>query len=363
MKRIICLIDTFKIGGGAQTQLAGLAVMLKNKGYDVTTISYHKVTAELSLDPYLTENGVRHICLDGANNMWQKIREVRKVIKQTSPDTIVAYLDGPATICAILKLFGGKFKLIVSERNVTQRLTVKEYIKFILYRFADWIVPNAFSQENFIKERFPFLAEKVYTISNFVDTNKFWYNPSLKSNTNQKLEILVVARVNPQKNIMRFLEAISILKKSGMNLHVSWYGRKDANYYQQCINRMLQLNVSDLISFLEPTKDINMVYMDEQYDVFCLPSLFEGCPNTIGEAMSSGLPILCGNICDNARYVENGVNGFCFNPYDCTDIADAILKFANTNNEKRMEMRAQSRKRAISLLSQDSFIKKYTNII
>ena len=363
MKKILCLIDTFKIGGGAQTQLAGLAVMLKEQGFDVTAVSYHDIAPEQSLEPYITQKGVDYICLKNANNMYQKFCGVKKIIERIQPDTVIAYLDGPTTICSILKMFGGKFRLIVSERNVTQKLGIKEYVKFQLYRFADKIVPNAYTQEKYIKTQFSFLANKVQTISNFVDTDKFQGSSDANNKSQKTLEILVVARVNPQKNILRFIDAVAVLKNRGLDFHISWFGQKTEGYYQQCISKIKKLDVSNYITFHPATKDVNKIYSDSRYDVFCLPSLFEGCPNTIGEAMSSSLPILCSNVCDNAIYVEDGVNGFCFNPYDSIDIAEKVINFANAKYEQRIQMRRQSRQRAILLLSKDRFIKKYIDII
>lgn len=362
-KKILCIIDTFKIGGGAQTQLAGLAVMLKKHGYDVTAVSYHNVAPEQSFEPYLTQNGIDYICLKDANNMYQKFRGVKQTIDSIKPDTVIAYLDGPTAICSILKMLGGRFRLIVSERNVTQQLNIKEFVKFQLYRFADRVVPNAFSQESFIKNRFSFLANKVQTISNFVDTNRFQSSSVENVKPQKTLSMLVVARVNPQKNVLRFIDTIDILRRKGLDFHISWFGQKSEDYYQQCISKIDSLGVGSYITFHAATKDINKIYSDSRYDVFCLPSLFEGCPNTVAEAMSSGLPILCSNVCDNAIYVENEINGFCFNPHDSINIAETIINFANLDNDRRLQMREQSRQRAVALFSEDSFLKKYLDIL
>jgi glycosyltransferase involved in cell wall biosynthesis len=246
---------------------------------------------------------------------------------------------------------------------VTQKLNIKEFVKFQLYRFADRVVPNAFSQESYIKTRFSFLANKVQTISNFVDTNRFQCTPVADVKPQKTLNILVVARVNPQKNVLRFIDAVDILKRKGLDFHVSWFGQKSEDYYHQCISKIDCLGVGSYITFHAATKDINKIYSDVKYDLFCLPSLFEGCPNTIAEAMSSGLPILCSNVCDNAIYVENEVNGFCFNPHDPQNIAQVIINFANVDCEQRLQMRRQSRQRAVALFSEASFLKRYLDIL
>ena len=361
--RILCVIDTFRIGGGAQTQLAGLAVMLKSRGHDVATLSYYKNSPDVSCEPYLEDNGVVNICLDEANNMFDKFIGVKRAIADFEPDTVIAYIDGPTSICCIIKALGGKFRLIVSERNVTQSISFKEKVKFWLYRFSDLIVPNAHSQERFIKNNYPYLADKVCTISNFVDTAVFQYRKPLMYIDKRQLEILVVARINPQKNVLLFLDALNILRKKGFSFHVDWYGRSSLKYFEICMSHLEELGLEKHISFYDAVKNINAIYVNNKYDVYCLPSLFEGCPNTIGEAMSCGLPILCSNVCDNSICVKCGVNGFLFDPSSPEDICNAIIAFSQTTFAERVKMGENSRQIAIEKLSKDAFVARYLEII
>lgn len=361
--RILCVIDTFRIGGGAQTQLAGLAEMLKSSGHDVVVLSYYRNPPEVSLEPYLKASGVVYKCLDNANSMYDKFVGVKGVIARFNPDTVIAYIDGPTSICCMLKAIGGKFRLIVSERNVTQNISIKDKFKFQLYRFADIIVPNAYTQERFIRCKYPFLADKVYTIPNFVDTDLFHPKESISNHEKKQLEILVVARVNPQKNVLNFLIALDIVRACKLNFHVDWYGKQTPGYYEKCTSLVRNLNLNDNISFYDAVKNINRIYVDDKYDVYCLPSLFEGCPNTVGEAMACGMPILCSDVCDNAMYVNFGVNGSLFNPRSPDDIANAILAFSKIDSNVRKDMGSNSRIIATEKLSKEAFISKYLNII
>lgn len=361
--RILCVIDTFKIGGGAQTQMAGLATMLKSYGHDVVALSYYNNPPEVSFEPYLKESGVEYKCLDNAINIYDKLVGVKSVITEFNPDTVIAYIDGPTSICCLIKALGGNFRLIVSERNVTQNITFKERLKFHLYRFADVIVPNAYSQERFIKYRYPFLADKVCTISNFVDTEVFHPKEYADDCVKKTLEILIVARVNPQKNVLNFLLALDIVRSYNIEFHVDWYGNPTHGYYEKCISLVRNLNLNNNISFYDAIKNIDCIYTNDKYDVYCLPSLFEGCPNTLAEAMACGLPILCSDVCDNAMYVNSGVNGFLFNPKLPQDIANAILAFSKTNTKIRDKMGSNGRAIAQEKLSKKAFIAKYLNII
>ena len=42
MTKVLCLIDTLSLGGGAERQMAGLAGLLHEKGINVTLATYHK---------------------------------------------------------------------------------------------------------------------------------------------------------------------------------------------------------------------------------------------------------------------------------------------------------------------------------
>jgi glycosyltransferase involved in cell wall biosynthesis len=60
------------------------------------------------------------------------------------------------------------------------------------------------------------------------------------------------------------------------------------------------------------------------HDIFVLPSLVEGMPLTLLEAMASAMPVVTTNTCGMADVVENGVNGILVPPADSAQLAGAI---------------------------------------
>ena len=217
MKKVLVFIDDLT-SGGAQRQNVGLAKLLHDKGYDVKLIYYHPLEF---YKPYLEENGVPHECVEGACNGKKRIYMIGKAIMGYNPNVVISYLNVPNIISCFLKACGLKYKLIVSERNTTQVLTIQERIKFFLMKWADRIVPNSYSQEKFIKENYPSLTSKVTTITNFVDTD--YFSP-IETPESEICRIIVVGRVSEQKNTLRFLEAVKKLKDEGHRFHVDWYG-------------------------------------------------------------------------------------------------------------------------------------------
>lgn len=356
MKKILCLIDTLGYGG-AERQMMGLVTLLKESGYDVDLVTY----IEHNLHTVVQERcGMESITLIAGKSMLSKLLAVRKYVEKKKYDVVIAYKDGATSLACIIKMIGGRYKLIVSERNTTQRLDLRTRIKFGLYRFAQYVVPNSHSQEKYIRAHFPWLISKVFTITNYTDLDTFY---PLKNEHTENIEVLTVARISPQKNVLNFIDAVRLVKERGVDVHFKWYGDVrpgTEDYAMKCMERVKAYGLEDVITFHPATKNIVQEY--QKCDIFCLPSLYEGYPNVICEAMSCGKPVLCGNVCDNPFIVDE-TNSIVFNPIDCNDIANGITKMIQKDFSERCAMGERSRVMAEGKFSKESFIGKYIQLI
>ena len=359
MKKILCLIDGLG-SGGAQRQLVGLADLLNRKGYAVLFVWYHKSDFFRN---FLEENDINYVQLN-AKNRFQKFLLIKKVMTQFHPDAVVAYIDGPNMATCLMKMLGMKSIAIVSERNFTQSLRWENRLKFFLYRWADYVVSNSQAQTDFINSHFSSLRNKTITIRNFVDSENFKPQGSEKSTTIVNKQILVVGRIAHQKNIIRFMYALRKAKDAGTKFHVDWYGRVSfgqENYGEEVQKVYDKLGLSECMFFHEPTGEILDKY--QGCDIFCLPSLYEGFPNVICEAMSCGKPILCSDVADNAVLVHDGMNGFLFNPLSVDDMADKISLLCEKSDSELYNMGRESRKIVLVDLSKEKFVQKYIDLV
>ena len=357
MSRILCLIESLG-SGGAERQLTGLSVMLKQQGHQVEVCYYVKNEFYLS---YLQTNGVKVCFLVEASCPKKRFFALRKHIKDVKPDTVISYSASPSMIACLLKFFGNKFNLIVSERNTTQRIDKSVKLRFFLYRWANHIVPNSYSQARFIHDYFPELSNKVKVITNFVDTDKF--KPSDETITaHDETRIVCVGRLMPQKNLPRYIEAIGKVVAAGYRLHVDWFGQdlKDA-YSAECHKDIQDNHLEEKFVFHAPSSNIQQEY--QKADVFCLPSLYEGFPNVLCEAMSCGKPVLCSRVCDNPIIIQEVENGLLFDPLDVDDMVATIEHYLDLPLEKKNDMGIKNREIAVDLFSKDSFIRKYINLL
>lgn len=357
MKRILCLIDSLG-AGGAQRQMVGLATFLKERGYGVMVAFYHE---EMFYSDFLQSKEVPFIYLKQAERNSTRIYHIARYIRKFQPDVVIAYLFTPCICASLATLTNHKFKLIVSERNTNLQTGRNEKIRFNLFRRANFVVPNSFSQEEYIKQQFPFLGKKVVTIPNFVDLD-FFTPPEVKRK-HAIPEILIAASIWPSKNTLGFIEAVAQLKIKGYKFHVSWYGKSEANmdYYNLCQNNIKQHNIEEFIELKEKTTQIKKCYQES--DFFCLPSFYEGTPNVICEAMACGLPVACSNICDNSRYVVEKENGFLFDPKDVDSMVSALIRMLAMEEKEYYSFCVASRKRAEKKLSKESFVNSYIKLI
>ena len=357
MSKIILFTDSLG-AGGAQRQLVGLAALLKNVGHKVSVLTYHKDEFYAS---FLDSNNVKHFILPNANGTFKRIAKVCRYIKKESPDVLISYQEVPSLIACIAKILSPKIKLIVSERNTTQVITQNEKIRFFLYRWANAIVPNSYSQEKFIKSHYPKLADKVTTITNFVDLEKFAIEKQRAKA--KRPTIMIAASIFGSKNTLGFIEAIRIIKDKGINFNVKWYGYSERNidYFNQCTSKIKEYEIEEYIQLLPKTQNIKKCYAE--CDFFCLPSFFEGTPNVICEAISCACPVLCSDVCDNSIYVHEGENGTLFNPKSPESIASAIERILSINEKQYIEYSKNSRKIAEEKLSARTFLAKYEELI
>lgn len=356
MKRILLVTENLG-SGGAERQLCGLAVMLTKTGYLCRLITY---VENQFYEPYLLQNDVDYEFVPGLLDKKTRVFRAAKYVREYKPDVVISYLPSVNLTMCLAKLFF-KAKLIVSERNNNTSITRNDKILFNFYRMADAIVPNSNSQGEFICKNFSFLADKVHPIINFVDVNRF--SPSVEPVRNDILRIVTVARYTQQKNVLTYLKAIRKVKDLDLKVHFDWYGDKkhNAEYYVEIEKEYRRLNIADYLTLHESNRKIEEEY--RKADIFCLPSLFEGYPNVVAEAMSCGVPVLCSRVYENPYIVEEGENGYLFDPQNVDEMVDAIKKMIAQTPMERQEMGKRNRELCLKRNTEEAFLKSYVELI
>ena len=362
MKKIICFIESLT-GGGAEHQLVILAELLYKKGYDVTVVTMADIP-----DHYKLNENIQRIKLGVGKSYIGKWIAVLWYFLRVKADCIISYRQKCNIRVLPALIFRPKMKVIVSERNLTYgKPHIFEVLLFnIFYYRANYIVPNSYSQRKHILSKRESWSSKTITIINYTDIES--YPKQALPIYDNILRIAVFARLSYQKNLPRFLKMLSMLKtKTDKKFIVHWYGNQKGNIdgynqdYIDAIKLIEEYNISDVVELIPAVKN-TADYMSK-YHVISLPSLFEGFSNSIGEAICSCRPVICGDVSDNGVMVQDKVNGFLFDPTSEEDMVNSFLRLLDTPIDELAKMGLNSRKRAEELFNADTFINNYINLI
>ena len=95
-----------------------------------------------------------------------------------------------------------------------------------------------------------------------------------------------------------------------------------------------KLGVGNQVVFTGYRTDVADFY--KMANVFLFPSLREGLPVAVMEAMANGLPVVATKIRGSSDMVANGENGVLLSPSDSKGFAQAILQLMDTSVCKKM---------------------------
>jgi len=361
MKRIV-LFKTSLLSGGAEHQLVILAEMLVRVGYPVTVVTFSDVP-----DHYSLPDSVNRVRIAPGRSSIIKFCYIFKYLLKTHMDVLMGFGVRESFLILIPMLFRKGVKVIAGERNATlSSPSLYERIDHLfLYKRADCIVTNSYTQQRYLKSKYPRWSNKVLTIINYTDVDA--YNVQERDTNNSIPQIGVFARYSEQKNCRRFAEAVKLIKNSvGPSFKISWYGDmslkgKTSPVYQSFLSLIKEYEIDDVISLHDHTR--NVAGMISQFDAMCLPSIYEGFSNSISEYICCGKPVIVSDVSDNGLMVKDAFNGFLFNPYAPESIRDAFLKFFSLSKEQRSAFGKNSRSIAVSLFDKSVFIDSYISVI
>lgn len=368
MQKITCFTESLS-GGGAEHQIVILAGMLAEKGYAVSLVTYATLP-----DHYDIPAGVRRMDIGRTRIKEKNMKAIIKIMKifhyflWLKTDCVIAYREC-ANLRVLLPMFlrGQKIKVICSDRNTCAELSFKHKVLLhLLYRRADFIVPNSQTEMRFIANHKPQLIPKLRTIHNYTDLKQFFCT-TIPTDLSV-IKLAVFSRYSDQKNPWGFAKAMKELKAQTPHpFEVHWYGTQKGNiggFNSEYLNFKKAIEDYGINDVLIPHPAVkNPAEEMGAYHAVCLPSLYEGFSNSVAEGICSGKPMLVSDVSDNSVMVHDGENGFLFDPKQLDSICDAFLKFFNLTYNEMCQMAQKSRTIAEQLFDKEQFIQQYIELI
>lgn len=242
--------------------------------------------------------------------------QLRRYLSDESIDIIYSFLPMQNDLAALLKPQKSRTRLVFGARACGMQLKYYDFLSGLSYRiepklafYSDAIIANS---KRFIQDaatrKFP--NKKIFIVPNGINTDVMRFDAAGRSKFRRHWNVPdltpligVVARLDPMKDHMTFLEAAALFVSRQNNARfVCVGGGNSDNYKNLLLKRSQELGLENRVIFSGEQTEVSSVY--SALDVVTLPSAFgEGFPNVIGEAMSCGRPVAATDVGDNRMIV------------------------------------------------------------
>lgn len=190
--------------------------------------------------------------------------------------------------------------------------------------------------------------------------NEYWINNKVevgrKLDDNNRVRLIQVSRLNPQKNVDKTIAAVKLLRNRGIDATIDILGEGESR--EKLENMANELGISQYVTFHGFIDDLNIVKTAyQQNDIFVMPSLGETFGLTYIEAMSQGLPIIGVQGTGVSEFFENGQVGQFLVQATDAQIADAVMMIV-----QQYESISNRCVLVVEKFSWDTIIAEYANI-
>lgn len=327
--KLTFVIDSLAMGG-AQKHVRQMALGLAARGHQVQVISLNDVCHAAMVEPLIaagipvTVMGRRAMLFGvGLIRLWRRLRSDR-------PDLLITLLFASTIAGRIAATLAGKGIRIVTcvqARNINYggwqfallRLTARATARFFFNSRS--AMPFAFKHEGARAELSHYVANGVeIPAAGRGELARKWSDFGLYLQPDHEV-IVTIGRLDPQKGYGCLLRAFRqvVGQREQARLLVIGAGPEEPKL------RALaeELGVAESVIFAGERADGPLVASLAR--LYVQPSLFEGTPNALMEAMAAGVPAVATAVDGVPEIVTHGVSGWLVPPNEPVALAEAVL--------------------------------------
>lgn len=332
--------------GGTEIATQNLARALAKRKHDVLVVT----TRDADLPEESVEDG---FCVHRTKSLRNKSLKyilfcfsTLKLLRRFNPDIIHAqaiWMGLPALMSR--KLLNIPYLVWGRGADIYFPRLFKGLVSKLVLRNAAAVIALT---EN-LKERMQGVYSRdVLVIGNGVDIENF--GTCSKEEARRHLNVvkkekvaIFVGTLTSIKGIEYLIEAMGIIRRRNHEVRLLIVGDGVDRKKLEALVR--KLNLERNVTFVGRIENAKIPEYLAASDVFVLPSLSEGFPNVILEAMAAGLPIVTTNITGLPEIVKDGGNGFLVEPGSSNQLAEKISLILS-DKKLRQRISANNKRKA-----------------
>jgi sugar transferase (PEP-CTERM/EpsH1 system associated) len=252
------------------------------------------------------------------------------LLRQQRPDILHTWMFHANFPGRLLGRLAGVPIIITSRRNEDIGGALRERLNRWTARLDDRVIAVCEVARRAEIERARVSPEHVVTIYNGIDVERFSATDGdLVIRVRRELGIPAgvpligaVGRLHPQKDFAGLLDSLTEVQKYVSPVRLLLVGEGELR--DDLETRARSLGISGIVTFAGFRSDVAEILA--ACDVFVLPSLWEGMPNVVLEAMAVGLPVVATQVGGVPEIVLDGETGLLVPPGDSETLAQALIR-------------------------------------
>jgi glycosyltransferase involved in cell wall biosynthesis len=353
----IIIVITGLNSGGAEAMLVKLLGQIDKTKFNLEVIS---LTTRGDKGGTISDLGIPvfEMNFDKSLSSIFKIFYLINHIKKKNPDIVHTWMYHSDLIGGLCAYLAGVKRIVwgIRQSNLSgdySRLSTILVVK--ICSFLSHYIPTSIlvcsHNARKVHEGLGYDSKRMLVIQNGFDLNIFkkneYYFKLFRQENgirNDATVIGMIARFDPQKNHIGFIQVISAVVREINNILFVFVGEGVDYNNTILMNEINRFHLKDKVLLLGKRSDIN--YILNGLDVLVLPSLFgEGFPNVIGEAMACEVPCLATNLGDCFEILGN--ENFIADPADMTNFYQKLISLCLLDKDEKINLGKSLRQRIV----------------
>lgn len=303
MKKIL-FVSSFLDKGGAEKVVSVLSYAFP-KEYKMEVLLNAVSDCDFPFNGKIISMQMKHCT---SQTLWYQIRAfvkrvyyLRRLRKKNEYEAVISFSDSTNVANVLTRMYSGKTILSVhtflsSWRSFDYKYIVGPLVK-LLYNKSDKIVTVAKDIENDLIVSYRIIKEKVVTINNGFEAHSNINIDKSDEERKRKFRFITVGALHERKGTWHLIRAFSNVKKQFQGTELIILGEGENKGYLDELIKDYKLEESVFLrGFVQNVRDELI-----KSDCFVMPSMVEGFPMALCEAISCGLPAVCSDFYSGAR--------------------------------------------------------------
>jgi glycosyltransferase involved in cell wall biosynthesis len=361
-KRILQLISS---GGyyGAESMLVNLAASLGSEGWqNVLGVFRNAGNPHLEVAARAADNGLQVEVINCGGRMdWRAIAQIKTLIYRHGIDLVHTHGFKPNFYATLATPWGiplvATYLLDWPDRGVLLHC-YHLLDRLILKRFAKVVAVSEAIAKSLIRSGLG--SQRVRVIANGVDFSHWAPQEpahSIETDSPKKAVVGVVGRLVPQKGHIYLLQAARSILSAFPQVEFLFVG--DGPDRASLEQATASLGLTGNVRFAGQKSDMAAVYAG--IDVLVMPSINEGMPMTLIEALAARRPIVATAVGDVPKLIRDGETGLLVEPRNPDALASAIVKLLS-DPLLRLRFAEEGRNRVLAHFSANAMASQYREL-